>query len=62
MESVIKEDDPGLLKTFTRSDLIDLLALPSGPGMAMDHEEGGGDLLEEARGHEQTGERTQPDR
>lgn len=62
MESVIKEDDPGLLKTFTRSDLIDLLALPSGPGMAMDHEEGGGDLLEEARGHEQAGERTQPDR
>ena len=28
MESVIKEDDPGLLKHFSRQDLIDLLSTP----------------------------------
>ena len=28
MERVLKEDDPGLLKTFTRQDLVDMLALP----------------------------------
>jgi superfamily II DNA or RNA helicase len=28
MESVIKEDDPGLLKSFSREDLIDLLSIP----------------------------------
>ena len=28
MESVIKEDDPGLLKSFSREDLIDLLSTP----------------------------------
>ena len=29
MDSIVKEDDPGLLKTFTREDLMDLLGLPS---------------------------------
>jgi SNF2 family DNA or RNA helicase len=29
MESIVREDDPGLLKTFTREQLIDLLADPS---------------------------------
>ena len=29
MESVIKEDDPGLLKNFSREDLIDLLSTPT---------------------------------
>ena len=28
MESIVKEDDPGLLKTFTRQELMDLLGLP----------------------------------
>jgi len=28
MESVIKEDDPGLLKSLSREDLIDLLSTP----------------------------------
>ena len=28
MENVIREDDPGLLKTFSREELIDLLSLP----------------------------------
>lgn len=31
MERVLKEDDPGLLKTFTRQDLVDMLALPEVP-------------------------------
>ena len=31
MERVLKEDDPGLLKTFTRQDLVDILALPEDP-------------------------------
>ena len=29
MERVIKEDDPGLLKSFSREDLIDLLSIPT---------------------------------
>lgn len=29
MESIVKEDDPGLLKTFTREELIEMLADPS---------------------------------
>jgi len=29
MDSIVQEDDPGLLKTFTREQLIDLLADPS---------------------------------
>jgi SNF2 family DNA or RNA helicase len=29
MDSIIKEDDPGLLKTFSREDLIEMLAVPS---------------------------------
>jgi len=29
MNSVVKEDDPGIMKTFTREDLIELLALPA---------------------------------
>ena len=29
MDSIVKEDDPGLLKTFTREQLIELLADPS---------------------------------
>ncbi|MGA8020393.1 MAG: hypothetical protein WCA42_16105 [Desulfobacterales bacterium] len=28
MERVLKEDDPSLLKTFTRHDLVEMLALP----------------------------------
>ena len=28
MQDVIAEDDPGLLKTFTREELIDLIAMP----------------------------------
>lgn len=28
MNDIIAEDDPGLLKTFTPQDLIDLLSLP----------------------------------
>jgi SNF2 family DNA or RNA helicase len=31
MKDIIAEDDPGLLKTFTPDDLIDLLALPENP-------------------------------
>jgi superfamily II DNA or RNA helicase len=29
MDSIVKEDDPGLLKTFSRKDLIEMLSLPS---------------------------------
>lgn len=29
MEKVVKEDDPNLIKSFSRDDLIDLLAIPS---------------------------------
>jgi superfamily II DNA or RNA helicase len=29
LNSVVKEDDPGLLKSFTRKDLIELLSLPA---------------------------------
>jgi len=29
MNSVVKEDDPGIMKAFTREDLIELLALPA---------------------------------
>ena len=33
MDAVVKEDDPGLLKTFSRRQLIELLAVPeSQPG------------------------------
>lgn len=28
-DSVIKEDDPGLLKTFTKQELVELLAMPA---------------------------------
>jgi superfamily II DNA or RNA helicase len=28
MESIVKEDDPALVKTFTRQDLMDLMAMP----------------------------------
>ena len=28
MDSIVKEDDPGLLKTFTREQLIELLDVP----------------------------------
>jgi SNF2 family DNA or RNA helicase len=28
MDSVVKEDDPGLLKSFTREELIELMELP----------------------------------
>jgi SNF2 family DNA or RNA helicase len=28
LESVVREDDPGLLKSFTREDLIDLMDMP----------------------------------
>ena len=30
MESVVREDDPGLLKTFTREELIEMLGIPAG--------------------------------
>jgi SNF2 family DNA or RNA helicase len=30
MDSVVKEDDPGLLKSFTREELIELMAMPVG--------------------------------
>jgi SNF2 family DNA or RNA helicase len=29
MDSVIREDDPNLLKTFSREELLEMLALPS---------------------------------
>ncbi|CAB1055818.1 hypothetical protein D1BOALGB6SA_552 [Olavius sp. associated proteobacterium Delta 1] len=29
LKSVVKEDDPGQLKTFTKQDLIELLAMPA---------------------------------
>jgi hypothetical protein len=29
LDSVVKEDDPGLLKSFTREELIDLMDLPA---------------------------------
>ena len=29
MDSVVKEDDPGLLKTFTRAQLIEMLSIPA---------------------------------
>jgi hypothetical protein len=29
MDAVIKEDDPGLLKSFSREDLIDILSIPA---------------------------------
>lgn len=32
MESVVREDDPGLLKTFTREQLLDMLSLPTQTG------------------------------
>ena len=30
MDSIVKEDDPGLLKTFSRQDLIEMLSMPEG--------------------------------
>jgi SNF2 family DNA or RNA helicase len=30
LDSVVKEDDPGLLKSFTREELIELMAMPAG--------------------------------
>ena len=30
MDSVVKEDDPGLLKSFTREELVELMAMPAG--------------------------------
>ena len=30
MDGVIKEDDPGLLKSFTREQLLDMLSMPAG--------------------------------
>ncbi|MBW2678740.1 MAG: hypothetical protein JRD49_14405, partial [Deltaproteobacteria bacterium] len=27
MDSIVKEDDPGLLKSFSREDLVDMLML-----------------------------------
>jgi SNF2 family DNA or RNA helicase len=32
MESIVKEDDPSLLKTFSREDLLAMLAVPEGGG------------------------------
>ena len=29
MDSIVAEDDPGLLKTFSREDLIEMLSNPS---------------------------------
>jgi hypothetical protein len=29
MDSIVIEDDPGLLKTFSREDLIEMLSPPS---------------------------------
>jgi SNF2 family DNA or RNA helicase len=29
MDSIVREDDPGLLKTFSREDLIQILSAPS---------------------------------
>jgi SNF2 family DNA or RNA helicase len=29
MDSIVKEDDPGLLKTFSRDELIEMLSPPS---------------------------------
>ncbi len=29
LDSVVKEDDPGLLKSFTREELIELMELPA---------------------------------
>jgi superfamily II DNA or RNA helicase len=31
MDGVVKEDDPGLLKSFTRQQLLDMLSMPAGP-------------------------------
>jgi len=29
MEHIVKEDDPGLLKTFSREDILEMLTLPA---------------------------------
>jgi hypothetical protein len=34
MESIVKEDDPSLLKSFSREDLLAMLAVPEGGGSA----------------------------
>jgi len=28
MDSIVREDDPGLLKTFSREELVDMLSIP----------------------------------
>ncbi|MGB8425569.1 MAG: DEAD/DEAH box helicase [Desulfobacterales bacterium] len=35
MERVLKEDDPSLLKTFTRQDLVEMLALPGAADLSL---------------------------
>jgi SNF2 family DNA or RNA helicase len=32
MDRVVKEDDPSLVKTFSRDELLDLLSEPDSPG------------------------------
>lgn len=39
MDSIVKEDDPGLLKRFSREDLLDMLALPKGDLMIAENGE-----------------------
>ena len=29
LDSVVKEDDPGLLKSFTKQELVELLSMPA---------------------------------
>jgi hypothetical protein len=28
MESIVKEDDPGLIKTFSRQELMEMMGMP----------------------------------
>jgi SNF2 family DNA or RNA helicase len=39
MDSIVKEDDPGLLKTFTREELMAMLSLPEGDLMREEDKE-----------------------
>jgi superfamily II DNA or RNA helicase len=39
MDSIVKEDDPGLLKSFSREDLMEMLALPKGELMMAENGE-----------------------
>jgi SNF2 family DNA or RNA helicase len=39
MDSIVKEDDPGLLKTFSREDLMAMLSLPEGDLMREEEKE-----------------------